>query len=156
LWTENLLLATNVIYTPKLRPERPVHQREILLSGLRLQLTGGTWNGEQIVRADALKETHSPQIATGPDHINGGISYYGLGWNVNYDRLHKLILSHSGPFFLGTGTAVRLSPSDQLGIVVITNALPTGLAEATTSTFFDLYKEGKRSRDWLALFSDYF
>jgi hypothetical protein len=52
---------------------------------------------------------HSPQIATGPDHINGGTSYYGLGWNVNYDRQHKLILSHSGAFFLGTGTAIAMS-----------------------------------------------
>ncbi|MGI8959000.1 MAG: serine hydrolase [Bryobacteraceae bacterium] len=127
-----------------------------LAEWLRLQLAGGTWNGKQIVGAGALKETHSPQIVTGPDHINGGSSYYGLGWNVNYDHHHELILSHSGAFFLGTGTAVRFSPSDQLGIIVITNALPTGLAEATTLTFFDLYKYGKPTQDWLALFAGIF
>jgi CubicO group peptidase (beta-lactamase class C family) len=127
-----------------------------LAQWLRLQLAGGAWNGEQIVATDALNETHSPQIVTGPDQINGGNAYYGLGWNVNYDRHHRLILSHSGAFFLGTGTAVRLSPSDQLGIIVLTNALPTGLAEAVTFTFFDLYKDGKPSRDWLALFAGKF
>lgn len=127
-----------------------------LAQWLRLQLAGGTWNGEQIVSAEALKETHSPQIVTGPDHANGGNSYYGLGWNVNYDRDHKVILSHSGAFFLGTGTAVRFSPSEQLGIIVLTNALPTGLAEATTTTFFDLYNDGKPSRDWLALYAGLF
>jgi CubicO group peptidase (beta-lactamase class C family) len=127
-----------------------------LAQWLRLQLAGGRWNREQIVATGALKETHSPQIVTGVDHINGGNAYYGLGWDVNYDRHHNVILSHSGAFFLGTGTAVRFSPSDQLGIIVLTNALPTGLAEATTFTFFDLYKDGKPSRDWLKLFGGLF
>ncbi|MGI9074684.1 MAG: serine hydrolase [Bryobacteraceae bacterium] len=127
-----------------------------LAQWLRLQLRGGTFDGEQIVSADALKQTHSPQIVTGPDRVNGGNAYYGLGWDVNYDRHHNVILSHSGAFFLGTGTAVRFSPSEQLGIIVLTNATPTGLAEAVTYTFFDLYQQGKPSRDWLALFSDYF
>ena len=127
-----------------------------LAQWLRLQLADGKWNGEQIFSAAALNETRSPQIVTGIDHVNGGNSYYGLGWDVNYDRRHKWILSHSGGFFLGTGTAVRFSPSDQLGIVVLTNALPTGLAEATTFTFFDLYNGGKPSRDWLALFAGIF
>jgi len=106
-----------------------------LAQWLRLQLGEGKWNGEQIVAADALKETHSSQIAIGPDRNTGGTSYYGLGWNVNYDRDGKPMLSHSGAFYIGAATAVRLSPSDQLGIVAITNALPTGLAEAITSTF---------------------
>ncbi len=51
-------------------------------------------------------------------------SYYGLGWNVDYDAANRLILSHSGAFFLGTGTTVKFSPSEQLGIIVLTNALP--------------------------------
>lgn len=127
-----------------------------LAQWLRLQLAGGTWNGNEIVAAEALKETHSPQIATGKDHVTGGTSYYGLGWNVNHDLSGKLILSHSGAFFLGAATAARLLPSDQLGIVVLTNALPTGLAEAITSTFFDLYKNGKPTQDWLTLFGQLF
>ncbi len=127
-----------------------------LAQWLRLQLAGGTWNGKEIVAAEALKETHSPQIATGKDHVTGGTSYYGLGWNVNHDLSGKLILSHSGAFFLGAATAVRLSPSDQLGIVVLTNALPIGLPEAITSTFFDLYKNGKPTQDWLTIFGQLF
>ncbi len=123
-----------------------------LAQWLRLQLANGAWNGEQIVAADALKETHSPQIAMNADRT----SFYGLGWNVNHDRDGKLILSHSGAFFVGTGTAVRLSPSDQLGIIVLTNALPTGLAEAITYTFFDLYKEGAPTQNWLTILGDFF
>ena len=127
-----------------------------LAQWLRLQLAGGAVDGQQIVASDALDETHKPQIVTGPDQLNGGNSYYGLGWNVNYDDRHQLVLSHSGAFFVGTGTAVRLSPSDQLGIAVVTNALPTGLAEATTYTFFDLFRYGKPGRDWLSLFQGVF
>lgn len=123
---------------------------------LRLQLAGGTWNGQSIVDADALKETHSPQIVSGTNQLTGGPEYYGLGWNVSYGADGKVMLGHSGAFFLGTGTTVKFSPSAQLGIVVLTNARPTGLAEATANTFFDLYNYDRPTQDWLALFSNAF
>jgi CubicO group peptidase (beta-lactamase class C family) len=124
-----------------------------LAQWLRLQLAAGAWNGQSIVEADALKETHSPQIISGTDPLTGAPQYYGLGWNVNYDPNGKVVLGHSGAFFLGAGTSVKFSPSAQLGIIVLTNAQPTGLAEATINTFFDLYNYGQPTRDWLALFS---
>jgi CubicO group peptidase (beta-lactamase class C family) len=127
-----------------------------LAQWLRLQLAEGMWNGEQVVDPAALRETHTPQIVTGIDHNTGGNSYYGLGWNVNFTSDKKRILSHSGAFFLGAATAVRLLPSDQLGIVVITNALPTGLAEAVTSTFFDWFQYGEARQDWLTLYNGLF
>jgi CubicO group peptidase (beta-lactamase class C family) len=127
-----------------------------LAQWLRLQLAGGVWNGKQIVAARVLKETHSPQIQNGADHFTGKPTYYGLGWNVSHEPNGRLVLGHSGAFFLGAGTTVRLSPSDQLGIAVITNALPTGLAEATANTFFDLYWYGAPKQDWLSIFSGFF
>jgi CubicO group peptidase (beta-lactamase class C family) len=123
-----------------------------LAEWLRLQLANGQYNGEQIVAADALNETHSPQIQTGTNPP----AFYGLGWNVNYQPDGKLILGHSGAFFIGTNTAVRLSPSDQLAIAVLTNAQPTGLPEAVTLTFFDLYMHGKPSQEWLTIAGDYY
>ena len=127
-----------------------------LAQWLRLQLAGGKWNGKEIVAEAALKETHSPQIRNGTNHLTGKPTYYGLGWDVNYDPNGQLVLGHSGAFFIGVGTTVRLSPSDQLGIAVLTNALPTGLAEATANTFFDLYKYGAPQHDWLSIFSQAF
>jgi CubicO group peptidase (beta-lactamase class C family) len=126
-----------------------------LAEWLRLQLAGGKMNGQRIVAADALNETHSPQIQRGTDR-NGKPVYYGLGWNVDHDAAGNLILSHSGAFFLGAGTTVKFSPSQQLGIIVLTNALPTGLAEATANTFFDLYNYGASTQDWLTLFGNAF
>jgi CubicO group peptidase (beta-lactamase class C family) len=122
-----------------------------LAEWLRLQLGNGTWEGQCIVAPDALNETHSPQVQKGVDPA-GNPTYYGLGWNVDKDAAGKLILSHSGAFFLGTGTTVKFSPSEQLGIVVLTNGTPTGLVEATANTFFDLYNTGAPTRDWLTLF----
>jgi CubicO group peptidase (beta-lactamase class C family) len=124
-----------------------------LAEWLRLQLAGGAWNGQTIVQRDALKETHSPQIQNGTDNDTGKPTYYGLGWGVGYDASGEVMLSHSGAFFLGTGTTVRFSPSKQLGIIVLTNAQPTGLAEATAFTFFDLYNNVQPVRDWLTIFS---
>jgi CubicO group peptidase (beta-lactamase class C family) len=127
-----------------------------LAEWLRLQLADGRWKGQSIVAADALKETHSPQIQKGTNHETGKPSYYGLGWDVDYDSANRLILSHSGAFFLGTGTTVKFSPSEQLGIIVLTNAMPTGLAEATANRFFDLYHYGAPKQDWLKIFADAF
>jgi hypothetical protein len=75
---------------------------------------------------------------------------------VDYDVAGNLVLSHSGGFFLGTGTTVKFSPSQQLGIVVLTNALPTGLAEAAANTFFDLVNYGAPRKDWLTFFGNGF
>jgi CubicO group peptidase (beta-lactamase class C family) len=127
-----------------------------LAEWLRLQLAGGSWEGQRIVAADALNETHSPQVQRGNNQETGKPSYYGLGWDVDYDAANRLILSHSGAFFLGTGTTVKFSPSEQLGIIVLTNAQPTGLAEATANQFFDLYHYGAPQQDWLTIFSGAF
>lgn len=127
-----------------------------LAEWLRLQLAGGVWNGQSIVAREALDETHAPQIQNGTNNDTGKPTYYGLGWGVSNDRSGEVVLSHSGAFFIGTGTTVRFSPSKQLGIIVLTNAQPTGLAEATANTFFDNFDYGQPTRDWLTLFSGAF
>ena len=83
-------------------------------------------------------------------------SFYGLGWGVRTDELGRVVLSHSGAFALGAGTAVQLLPSEQLGVIVLTNAQPVGLAEALGLSFVDLATSGKVQRDWLAFIRPYF
>ncbi len=126
-----------------------------LAQWLRLQLNDGRVDGQSIVAADALNETRSPQSQRGVDR-NGKPLYYGLGWNIDHDAAGNLILGHSGAFFVGTGTTVKFSPSQQLGIVVLTDAMPTGLAEAAANTFFDLYNYGAPAQDWLTIFGNAF
>jgi hypothetical protein len=57
-------------------------------------------------------------------------------------------LGHAGAFSAGARTVVSLLPSERLGIVVLSNAFPTGIPEAVAATFFDLAHEGQSSRDW--------
>jgi hypothetical protein len=118
---------------------------------LRLQLAGGKFDGKQIVDEDALAETHVPQSESGaPATPTSVAGFYGLGWNVSYDDQGRVHLSHSGAFALGAGTVVATVPSEQLGIVVLSNGEPIGVSEAISDTFLDLGLRGKVQQDWLA------
>jgi hypothetical protein len=122
---------------------------------MRLQLANGKFDGRQIVADDPLTETHLAQIMINPSSASGIPQFYGLGWNVNYDG-GRLRLSHSGAFALGAGTTVNLSPADQLGIVVLTNGAPVGVAEALAADFMDTALYGKPTRDWFKLYQQAF
>jgi CubicO group peptidase (beta-lactamase class C family) len=127
-----------------------------LAKWLRLQLANGRFEGRQIVAKEPLAETHVPQIMTNPTSLSGIPQFYGLGWNVNYSDDGRLRLSHSGAFELGAGTTVNMSPSDQLGVVVLTNGAPVGVAEGLAAVFMDTALYGKPTRDWLKLYGNAF
>jgi CubicO group peptidase (beta-lactamase class C family) len=126
-----------------------------LANFVKLQLGDGAFDGQQIVDKAALDETHKPQICRAgpgpfpPGKCPGG--YYGLGWNVDKDAEGALRLGHSGAFLLGSATAVYLSPSEQLGIVVLTNGTPIGLPESVSLSFLDYYRYGYAKADYLTL-----
>ncbi|PYK11701.1 MAG: serine hydrolase [Verrucomicrobia bacterium] len=104
----------------------------------------------------ALAETHHPQMLTGFSPFTGLPGFYGLGWNVSYDEEGRLHLNHSGAFALGAATYVGLVPAEQLGVVVLTNAHPIGIAEALGTTFLDTALYGKPNRDWFSIFKKAF
>ncbi|APB34462.1 beta-lactamase [Gloeomargarita lithophora Alchichica-D10] len=121
---------------------------------MRLQLGNGRFAGQSIVAAATLAETHFPQIISGTNPLNGNATFYGLGWGVAYGD--HLRLSHSGAFALGAATHVALVPAAQLGIVVLTNAAPVGIAEGLAQVFLDTALAGKPTQDWLALYQQAF
>lgn len=84
------------------------------------------------------------------------MSFYGLGWNVNYDDNGRVRLSRSGGFALGAATVVTILPSQSLGIILLTNAAPIGVPEAISAEFFDLVLKGKVEKDWLKLYQQVF
>ncbi|MEV6209354.1 serine hydrolase [Kitasatospora sp. NPDC051914] len=117
---------------------------------MRLQLADGTFEGRRIVDAAGLNETRVPHIVSNPPKAPAGnAGFYGLGWNVNQDSHGRLRLNHSGAFELGAATVVTLLPSEQLGIVVLTNGQPIGVPEAVAEAFFDFAQEGRETVDWL-------
>ncbi|PYJ89528.1 MAG: serine hydrolase [Verrucomicrobia bacterium] len=127
-----------------------------LVKWLRLQLGDGKFDGKQVVDKGALAATHHPHMLTGFNPFTGLPGFYGLGWGVSYDPEGRLRLNHSGAFALGAATHVNLVPAEQLGIVVLTNAYPVGIAEGLGTTFLDTALYGKPTQDWLVLFKQRF
>jgi pimeloyl-ACP methyl ester carboxylesterase len=127
-----------------------------LAKWMRLQLANGKFDGKQIVDEKALAETHHPQMLTGSNPFTRLPTFYGLGWNVSYDPEGRLRLNHSGAFDLGAATYVHLVPDEQLGIVVLTNAYPMGIAEALGTIFLDTALYGKSTQDWFPLFKKFY
>ena len=123
---------------------------------IRLQLANGKFDGKQIVSEKPLAETHHPHMLTGFNPFTNMPSFYGLGWNVSYDEQGRLRLNHSGGFDLGAATYVNLVPAEQLGIVVLTNGYPMGIAEALGTIFSDIALYGKPTQDWFPLYKQRF
>ncbi|MFF5706996.1 serine hydrolase [Streptomyces sp. NPDC012794] len=118
---------------------------------LRLQLNTGTLDGKRVIPEDTLARTRVPEIVSQAQTPRGTPQFYGLGWNVSYDDAGRLRLSHSGGFELGANTNVTLLALERLGIVVLTNGSPVGLADSVALDFFDIAEHGKPTADWLPL-----
>ena len=123
---------------------------------IRLKIANGKFGGEQIIAEKALVQMDQPHMLTGFNPLTALPIFYGLGMNVSYDQEGRARLNHSGAFALGAATHVYMVPSEQLGIVILTNAYPVGVAEGLASTFIDLALYGKVTYDWLALFKKIF
>lgn len=124
---------------------------------LRLQMNSGVANGEPIVDHRALLQTQVPQsISHLPAQADQRAGFYGYGWNVGYDDLGRARLNHSGAFLLGAATTVSFYPGVGVGIVVLTNGAPYGLAETTAASFFQLLFEGEAEPNLLDVFFERF
>jgi CubicO group peptidase (beta-lactamase class C family) len=120
-----------------------------LAQWMRLELANGAHDGRQVIAEAAIGQTHVPLVARGENPVTGAASFYGLGWNVEFGR-HGLVWGHAGAFSLGARTLVSLHPKARLGIIVLTNAFPTGVPEGIADTFADLAFDGKSDKDWVA------
>jgi len=128
-----------------------------LVRWLAMMLRGGVTEAGEVVDHAALAQTWLPHaIATPPDQPTGRASFYGLGSNVSYDDAGRLRLGHSGAFALGAGTATTYFPAERIGIVVLTNGEPTGVAEAMVESFYDDLFHGHQRNDWLAVIGPFF
>jgi CubicO group peptidase (beta-lactamase class C family) len=128
-----------------------------LAKWMRLQLSGGTLDGEPIVAKDALTETHTPHIVRAPlSAPDAPAATYGLGWNINVDHLGYVRWAHSGAFSVGAATTTMLLPKASLGVVVLTNGAPIGAAEAMADNIVDDVVNGTPTRNWGKFWGDLF
>lgn len=116
---------------------------------LKLQIGKGKFNGEQLIQEPALLETHNPVMYRGIHPLSGNPNFYALGWGTEYDSAGRTIWTHNGAFSTGARTIATIYPNEQLGIVILANAFPTGLPEAVSASFFDLVYDGKILTDHL-------
>ncbi|WP_342375232.1 serine hydrolase [Myxococcus stipitatus] len=120
---------------------------------LTMVLAGGNFPGlpTPLIAAAELQTIWKPSsVIHGPTELGGRSSFYGLGWNVDYENTGELRLSHSGAFERGASTAITVFPSKKLGIAVLTNSNPRGVPEAIAAEFVDVVRYGASTRDWLA------
>ncbi len=127
-----------------------------LAKWMRMVLANGRFDGERILRRSQILELRTPRMTTRQSSATARPSQYSLGFNVSVDETGRLRLGHSGAFALGAGTAFAMSPAEQLGIVVLTNGMPIGAAEAIVGEFMERALVGDTSRDWYATYSGLF
>jgi CubicO group peptidase (beta-lactamase class C family) len=113
---------------------------------LRLQLgEPGVHGGQRLLSDSVMRAMHTPQIALGGNALTGaGFAAYGLGWNLSqYEG--RWLASHGGASD-GMNTNLVLVPSENLGVVVMTNTfnnLMTAVANRVVDAFL-----GLPERDW--------
>ena len=113
--------------------------------------------GAQVVPSRALREALTPQaVSSPPRSAVDRTGTYGYGFNISDSSSGRVQWSHSGAFAQGAGTAMLMMPSLDLGIITLTNAAPTGMAETVNSRFADLAQYGDPAQDWREIYSNAF
>lgn len=121
---------------------------------MSMVLGHGKYQGKQIVSSRALSTAFTPKISTGkPNSMAARASFYGYGIGVSDQPSGRVQLSHSGAFETGAATTVLMIPSLKVGIVILSNAIPTGAVEALSMKFADLVQYGHITRDWRTAYS---
>lgn len=113
--------------------------------------------GKPIIDTDQLQRIWLPAIVRpGLPPIGSAPSFYGLGWNVDYESTGELRVSHSGAFGRGAATAVTVYPSKGLAVAVLTNSSPLAVPEAITAEFVDVIRYGQSTQeDWVAVIAPF-
>jgi CubicO group peptidase (beta-lactamase class C family) len=125
-----------------------------LAEWLKLLLANGQYKGRRLIAEDALLPALSPQSFSARAQDTGArTGFYGYGFNVNTETGGRPSMGHSGAFLLGAGTAFKIVPSADTGIIVLTNGAPAGAAESVVAQFTDIALYGKSSRDWFTAYN---
>jgi CubicO group peptidase (beta-lactamase class C family) len=118
---------------------------------MHFQLSGGVGpNGDRLLAAEHLAETHTPQIVHRPAvelaaHAGTIFSSYGMGWHILDYRGHHLI-EHTGGLG-GYRAFVALQPEQRCGVAVVANLRMSDMAIAMGRRMLDILL-GLPGEDW--------
>jgi CubicO group peptidase (beta-lactamase class C family) len=120
---------------------------------LIMLLGNGTYNGQRIASPEALLAATTAQVVSAPATTPKARSgFYGYGFNVSVTSSGRTEYSHSGAFSLGEATNFVVMPSEDVGIIALTNAAPIGVPETLTAEFMDLLQYGQIRENWADLY----
>lgn len=122
---------------------------------LRMVLADGSWNGTQVVDTAALAEAMSAQMVMPMHPLDPSVprGAYGRAFQIGvFSGTDHTFVSHSGAFSQGAGTIVAMLPALDIGVVVLTNGFPIGLAETVAMEVIDGAANGELTRDWWPLY----
>jgi CubicO group peptidase (beta-lactamase class C family) len=120
---------------------------------LIMLLGNGTYNGRRIASREALLPANTAQVVSVPAKTpNARSGFYGYGFNVSVTSSGRTEYSHSGAFSSGAATNFVVMPSEDLGIIALTNAAPIGVPESVTAEFMDLVQYGQIRESWADLY----
>lgn len=123
-----------------------------------LVLGQGESNGTQLIKSDDLLQALLPHNLSTPlpPNADKAAGQYGYGFGISVNPLGHTLINHSGAFSQGAATFVGMIPASKLGVVVLSNGYPMGVAETIGMTFLDNAELGSPSADWWKLYSDAF
>jgi CubicO group peptidase (beta-lactamase class C family) len=120
---------------------------------LIMVLGNGTYNGQWIASPDAVLPVNTAQVISVPATTpKGRPGLYGRGFNVSVTSSGRTEYGHSGAFTSGAATNFVVMPSEDVGIIALTNAAPIGVPETLTAQFMDLVQYGQVREDWATLY----
>jgi CubicO group peptidase (beta-lactamase class C family) len=121
---------------------------------LTMVMANGVYNGQRITSPEALLPAITPQVISVPaGSSQARAGTYGEGFNVSVTSSGRTQYNHSGGFVSGAATNFTVLPSEDVGIIVLTNAAPYGVPEALSAQFMDLVQYGQVREDWPALYN---
>ena len=116
---------------------------------LKVWINGGTYQGKEILPASYIRDAASSQMVRGgglPAKDNDiYLSTYGFGWMINSYRGHYMV-EHGGNIN-GFSASVSFFPTDNLGIVVLTNQNTSSVPGIVYSSIADRML-GLKNVDW--------
>ncbi|MCR9172102.1 MAG: serine hydrolase [bacterium] len=125
---------------------------------MQMQLNSGTYNGDTLLQAETQAKMWQMQTLIWSSAIGQGVynthyNAYGLGWDLE-DKNGFSIVSHTGGM-PGMLSHTVLIPELNVGIVVLTNTAPGGLAFVSVmNEIVDAYIDADDA-DWMARIDGY-
>ncbi|QNR85912.1 serine hydrolase [Pedobacter riviphilus] len=116
---------------------------------LKVWISGGSYKGKEILPTSYIREAASSQMVMGsalPEKDKDiYLSTYGFGWMISSYRGHYMV-EHGGNIN-GFSASVSFFPTDNLGIVVLTNQNTSSVPEIVYSSIADRML-GLKNIDW--------